>query len=234
VKRLREAGAIILAKANLGEMGSPNSRSSFGGPSIGRLPSEPYRGFANERTLNGMRIGVIREHMDKKLFTESHAETIDIVERGINDLRGLGATIVDPGPGGALFQSCLEKYIPLYRSRTFVEQHPDLFPVDADGKPSADRIPQLVDMFFDPSLVPGGSSSSQAMVPTRLWRASPSISRSSGTRACAQRSSHISKPAAPVPIRRCARRSINFAPSKKGALKCRILLIQERFESTAR
>jgi amidase len=31
VKRLREAGAIILAKANLGEMGTPNSRSSFGG-----------------------------------------------------------------------------------------------------------------------------------------------------------------------------------------------------------
>jgi amidase len=96
--------------------------------------------------------------MDKKLFTESHAETIDIVERGINDLRGLGATIVDPGPGGALFQSCLDKYVPLYRSRTFVEQHPDLFPADASGKPSADRIPQLVDMFFNPSLVPGGST----------------------------------------------------------------------------
>jgi Asp-tRNA(Asn)/Glu-tRNA(Gln) amidotransferase A subunit family amidase len=32
VKRLRDAGAIIVAKANLGEMGTPNSRSSFGGP----------------------------------------------------------------------------------------------------------------------------------------------------------------------------------------------------------
>src|SRR5262249_3899620 len=32
VKRLRDAGAIILAKANLGEMATPNSRSSFGGP----------------------------------------------------------------------------------------------------------------------------------------------------------------------------------------------------------
>jgi Asp-tRNA(Asn)/Glu-tRNA(Gln) amidotransferase A subunit family amidase len=72
--------------------------------SIGRLPSKPYRSFANERTLNGMRIGVIREHMDKKLFSESHVETIDIVERGINDLRGLGAIIVDPGPGGRCFR----------------------------------------------------------------------------------------------------------------------------------
>src|ERR1700674_802973 len=249
VKRLREAGAIILAKANLGEMGTPNSRSSFGGPfcnpydterspgtssggsgssvaanlvtcsigeetggsihhpaknnslvglaptqelvsrdgmigaalntrvgplcrtvkdvarvldaiagydpkdeltafSVGRLPSEPYRSFANEQTLNGMRIGVIREHMDKKLFTESHVETIEIVERGINDLRGLGATIVDPGPGGALLQSCIDKYAPLYRNRAFIEQYPNLFPVDADGKPSTDRIPLLLDMFF--------------------------------------------------------------------------------------
>jgi amidase len=259
VKRLRDAGAIILAKANLGEMGTPNSRSSFGGPfcnpydterspgtssggsgssvaanlvtcsigeetggsihhpaknnslvglaptqelvsrvgmigaalntrvgplcrtvkdvarvleviagydpqdeltafNIGRLPSEPYRNFANERTLNGMRIGVIREHMDKKLFTESHVETIEIVERGINDLRGLGATIVDPGPGGALLQSCIDKYVPLYRNRAFIEQFASLFPLDANGKPLTDRIAQLVDMFFDPSLVPPGST----------------------------------------------------------------------------
>ena len=34
VKRLRDAGAIILAKANLGEMGTANSRSSFGGLSV--------------------------------------------------------------------------------------------------------------------------------------------------------------------------------------------------------
>ena len=32
VKRLRDAGAILVAKSNLGEMGTPNSRSSFGGP----------------------------------------------------------------------------------------------------------------------------------------------------------------------------------------------------------
>ena len=230
VKRLREAGAIIIAKANLGEMGTPNSRSSFGGPfcnpydterspgtssggsgssvaanlvtcsigeetggsihhpaknnslvglaptqelvsrdgmlaaglntrvgplcrtvkdaarvleviagydpkdeltafSVGRLPSEPYRSFANERTLNGMRIGVIREHMDKKVLNEADVETIDITERAVGDLRRLGATIVDPGAGGALFQGCIDKYVPLYRNRVFIEQYPNLFPV---------------------------------------------------------------------------------------------------------
>jgi amidase len=259
VKRLREAGAIILAKANLGEMGTPNSRSSFGGPfcnpydterspgtssggsgssvsanlvtcsigeetggsihhpaknnsivglaptqelvsragmvgaalntrvgplcrtvkdaarvleviagydprdeltafSVGRLPAEPYRSFANEHTLNGMRIGVIREHMDKKAFNEADVEPIDLAEHAISDLRQLKATIVDPGEGGALFQSCLDNYVPLYRNRVFIEQFPNLFPADLSGKPSTDRIAQLVDMFFDPSLVPAGST----------------------------------------------------------------------------
>src|SRR5437016_2763068 len=257
VKRLREAGAIILAKANLGEMGTPNSRSSFGGPfcnpydttrspgtssggsgasvganlvtcaigeetggsihhpaknnslvglaptqelvsrdgmvgaalntrvgplcrtvkdaarvleviagydpkdeltafSVGRLPAEPYRSFANERRLDGIRIGVIREHMDKKLFNEADVESIDIIERAISDLRRLGATIVDPGPGGALFQSCVDKYAPIYRNRNFIEQFPNLFPVDPNGKPASDRTSQLVEMFFNPSLVPDG------------------------------------------------------------------------------
>jgi Asp-tRNA(Asn)/Glu-tRNA(Gln) amidotransferase A subunit family amidase len=259
VKRLRDAGAIILAKANLGEMGTPNSRSSFGGPfcnpydtqrtpgtssggsgssvaanlvtcaigeetggsihhparnnslvglaptqelvsragmigaalntrvgplcrtvkdaagvldviagydpqdeltafSVGRLPSEPYRSFANEHTLNGMRVGVIREHMDKKSFNEADVESIDLAERAIGDLGRLGATIVDPGPGGALFQSCIDKYVPFSRNRVFIQQFPTLFPLDANGKPLTDRITQLVDMFFDPSRVPSGST----------------------------------------------------------------------------
>jgi amidase len=259
VKRLREAGAIILAKANLGEMATPNSRSSFGGPfcnpydtqrspgtssggsgssvaanlvtcsigeetggsihhpaknnsivglaptqelvsrdgmvgaalntrvgplcrtvkdaarvleviagydpkdeltafSIGRLPSELYRSFANEKTLNGIRIGVIREHMDRKVFNEADVEAIDLTERAIGDLRRLGATMIDPGAGGALFESCIDKHVPLYRNRVFIEQFPNLFPADASGKPSTDRIGQLLDMYFDPSLVPAGST----------------------------------------------------------------------------
>jgi amidase len=257
VKRLRDAGAIILAKANLGEMGTPNSRSSFGGPfcnpydtqrspgtssggsgssvganlvtcsigeetggsihhpaknnslvgiaptqelvsrdgmlasgintrvgplcrtvkdaarvldviagydpkdeltafSVGRLPVEPYRNFANEKTLNGMRIGVIREHMDKKVLNEADVSAIDLTERAIDDLRRLGATIADPGAGGALFQSCMDKYAPLYRNRVFTEEYPKLFPADSNGKASTDRIATLVDMFFNPSLVPPG------------------------------------------------------------------------------
>jgi Asp-tRNA(Asn)/Glu-tRNA(Gln) amidotransferase A subunit family amidase len=257
VKRLRDAGAIIIAKANLGELGTPNSRSSFGGPfcnpydterspgtssggsgasvganlvtcaigeetggsihhpaknnslvglaptqelvsrvgmigaglntrvgplcrtvqdaarvleviagydpqdeltafNVGRLPGEPYRSFASERTLNGIRIGVIREHMDRQAFNQADAEAIDLTERGIDDLRRLGATIVDPGAGGALLQSCIDKYVPLYRNRAFMEQFASMFPLDSNGKPATDRIAQLADMFSDPSRVPPG------------------------------------------------------------------------------
>src|SRR5262249_15735335 len=257
VKRLREAGAIILAKANMGEMGTPNSRSSFGGPfcnpydttrtpgtssggsgasvaanlvtcsigeetggsihhpaknnnivglaptqelvsrdgmigaalntrvgplcrtvidtarvleviagydpkdeltafSLARVPSEPYRNFANERSLNGIRIGVIREHMNKKLFNAADIESIDIADRAIEDLRRLGAMIIDPGPEGALFQNCIDKYATLYRNRMFIEQFPNVFPVDSSGKPVLDNISLLVDMFFNASLVPVG------------------------------------------------------------------------------
>src|ERR1700693_404915 len=105
-----------------------------------------------------MRIGVIREHMDKKVLNDADGEAIDLTERAIGDLRQLGATIVDPGAGGALLQSCMDKYVPLYRNRVFIEQFANLFPLDANGKPLTDRISQLVDMFFNPSLVPAGST----------------------------------------------------------------------------
>ena len=124
--------------------------------SVGRLPSEPYRSFANERSLNGIRIGVIREHMNKKLFNDADVESIDIADRAIDDLRRLGATIIDPGPDGALFQTCVDKYAPLYRNRAFIEQFPSVFTADSSGKPASDNVARLVDMFFDPSLVPAG------------------------------------------------------------------------------
>jgi amidase len=123
---------------------------------IGRLPEKPYPSFAEERSLKGLRIGVVREFMNKELFTQADAQSIDIVERGIADLRKLGATIVDPGPGGALFQDCIKRYQPSADSDQFIAQFPKLFPADAAGKPSSDHIPLLVAMSADPKLFPDG------------------------------------------------------------------------------
>ena len=251
IKKLRAAGAIILAKANLGEGGSQRSRSSFGGTlcnpydttrspgsssggsgssvaanfvtcsigeetggsilhparngsavglaptqqlvsqdgmigkgfnhrvgpicrnvkdaarvleviagydpadeitafSVGRLPAQPYSSFANEKRLDGLRIGVVREFMDKDLFTPAAHQPIDIADKAIDELRRLGATIVDPGPHGALFQECVDKNVPLYRNKLFIKQFPALFPEGAD------HIATLVDMYVDPSRVPAG------------------------------------------------------------------------------
>jgi Asp-tRNA(Asn)/Glu-tRNA(Gln) amidotransferase A subunit family amidase len=122
--------------------------------STGRKPPQPYPSFAKTGRLDGYRIGVVREYMDKALFTVADAETIDIVDRAIGDLRKLGATIVDPGPHGALFQGCVDKYAPKWQNQQFVAQFPDQFPVGAGGGPAGDNISTLLDMFFNPSLVP--------------------------------------------------------------------------------
>lgn len=116
--------------------------------SIGRTPKEGYTSFARPAALKGVRIGVIREYMDKHLFTQADEESIDIVDRAIDDLKGTGATIVDPGPGGALFQPCLDEYLPQNLNASFTGQFPNLFPAGAD------HVPLLVDMYVNPSRVP--------------------------------------------------------------------------------
>jgi Asp-tRNA(Asn)/Glu-tRNA(Gln) amidotransferase A subunit family amidase len=116
--------------------------------SVGRIPNGGYAGAARETSLTGIRIGVVREYMDKRLFTKADEETIDIVDRAIDDLRRLGATIIDPGPQGALFQTCIEAHIPRNLNALFIKEFPSLFP------PGADQIKVLTDMDVDPSLVP--------------------------------------------------------------------------------
>lgn len=121
--------------------------------SIGREPGQPYASFAGpletDQPLAGLRIGVVREYMDKRLFTVADRQSIDIVERGIADLRKLGATIVDPGPGGALFQDCVARYAPSTLSGLYTKQFPQLFPAGAD------HIPKLLELYFDPAKSPG-------------------------------------------------------------------------------
>jgi amidase len=121
---------------------------------IGRKPAKPYASFAAAQRLDGLRIGVVREYMARKLFSRADEESIDIVERAIVDLRKLGATIVDPGPEGALFQGCLAHYAPELLNSAFTRQYRDRFPVDAAGKPQGDLIAGLLDLWADPASVP--------------------------------------------------------------------------------
>jgi Asp-tRNA(Asn)/Glu-tRNA(Gln) amidotransferase A subunit family amidase len=125
---------------------------------VGRLPPQPYQSYATVQSLAGLRIGVMREYMNKALFTAADEQSIDIVDAALSDLRKAGATLVDPGTGGALFQECVARYAPSAANALFVRQFPKLFPVGADGKPTADHVALLVKMFSDTKLFPDGPS----------------------------------------------------------------------------
>jgi Asp-tRNA(Asn)/Glu-tRNA(Gln) amidotransferase A subunit family amidase len=94
--------------------------------SVGRLPKKPYASYAKTKRLDGIRIGVLREFgMDKAMVSSvAHYQAIDLIEKALVDLRALGATIVDPGPGKGLFQSCVDRFVPAWRNRLFTSQFP--------------------------------------------------------------------------------------------------------------
>jgi amidase len=124
---------------------------------VGRAPAQPYADSVRQKSLKGLRIGVLREYMDGKLFTAADAESIAIVERALPVLESLGAELVDPGAAG-LFDACVRKYGPSAQNELFTRQFPERFPVDAGGKPAADHVPVLVSMFFDTSRFPDSIS----------------------------------------------------------------------------
>jgi len=126
--------------------------------SVGRRPSRPYASFATAQRLDGLRIGVVREYLNKTLFSKADEQSIDLVDRAIADLRTLGATVIDPGPGGSLFQTCVAKSAPRLLNASFTRQFREVFPFDDAGQPSGDHIAKLLELAADPSRVPEGLS----------------------------------------------------------------------------
>jgi len=122
--------------------------------SVGHLPAQPYQSFTHAATLKGMRIGILREYMDRAVATKADLQNIAMAEQAVEDLRALGATIVDPGPEG-LFTPYIRRYYPVLTNASYAKANPALFPVDADGKPTTDQVATLVMLGMDPSKVPG-------------------------------------------------------------------------------
>src|SRR5688572_4312902 len=133
-------------------------KDEFTALGVGRTPRTTYlassQAPAGVRPLAGLRIGGVREDMNRKLLARADEESIDLVERAIAELSKLGATIVGPGPEGALFQRCIARSAPQLLSAAFARQNRPLFPVDAAGQPQGDHIATLVDLRADPSRVP--------------------------------------------------------------------------------
>src|SRR5687767_4800099 len=53
---------------------------------VGRTPAKPYASFASTQRLDGVRIGVVREYMNRKLLAKADEQSIDLFERAIADL----------------------------------------------------------------------------------------------------------------------------------------------------
>jgi Asp-tRNA(Asn)/Glu-tRNA(Gln) amidotransferase A subunit family amidase len=90
--------------------------------------------------------------MDKSLFSVDDVQDIDLADKAIGVLKQLGATIVDPGEHGALFQSCVDQYVPKALNQQFVPQFPASFPAGTDQNST------LVAMGQNPALVPHTAS----------------------------------------------------------------------------
>ena len=121
---------------------------------VGRIPQQPYEAFAAPGRLEGLRIGVVREYMDLERFTPADEEAIRLVSAAAGELAALGATVVDPGPGGALFDGCVARYQPLLYDRQFTSAHPDRFPRSDTGEPVGNHIEALIELSLNPTRVP--------------------------------------------------------------------------------
>src|SRR5687768_2104474 len=87
-------------------------KDEFTALSVGRTPRTTYLEATNARSLAGLRIGVVREYLNRTLLTQADTESVDLVDRAIGVLKKLGARVVDPGPEGALFQPCIARTAP--------------------------------------------------------------------------------------------------------------------------
>ncbi|HVG72925.1 MAG TPA: amidase [Vicinamibacterales bacterium] len=159
----------------LGAVIGYDAKDPFTAFSVGRLPAQPLETYAKGGQLEGIRIGVVREYMDVRLFTKRDEAVIGVVDRAVTDLRRTGATIVDPGAGGALFTTCFQKYVPQAFGKLFTALHPELFPVDAAGRPTADHLAKLVELTQHPERVPLSISirqlpGAQAIGDSPYWR----------------------------------------------------------------
>ncbi|HEX5281623.1 MAG TPA: amidase family protein [Micropepsaceae bacterium] len=107
--------------------------------SVGHLPAGGYIAFANGASLQGMRIGVVREFM--QVFTQADANSVGIAEQAIADLKKAGATIIDPGPKGALFAQAIGEIVPALDAPTLVELSRQTPAPDLTIRLLADREP---------------------------------------------------------------------------------------------
>ena len=101
--------------------------------------SWPYDAFADNASLAGVRIGVVREFM--QVHSKADEDAVRIATDALGDLAKAGATIIDPGSeGGALFKDAIAEIVPSLDTATLSAVYKELFATDM---PFVDRTVQI-------------------------------------------------------------------------------------------
>ncbi len=113
--------------------------------SVGRMPRDSYPSFAERPSLEGLRIGVVREFMQP--FTKADEDSVRVANEALAELERLGAVLVDPGPQGQLFKDAIAELVPSLDSTPLVSTFRELFA-------GTGQIEQLLDVSRDSGVMP--------------------------------------------------------------------------------
>src|SRR5437773_5753717 len=119
-RSVKDAATVLTALAGY------DPRDAATADSVGRMPGRAYESFAENADLKGLRIGVVREFM--QVFTKADEDSVRIADQALSDLAKAGATIVDPGPHGALFKDAIAEIMPALDAPTLAAVYKELFP----------------------------------------------------------------------------------------------------------
>ena len=123
-RTVRDAAVVLDAVAGY----DPRDPATAAG--YGQVPGQPYRDNADNADLHGVRLGVVREFM--KAHTKADEDSVAIAEMALGDLVKAGATLIDPGPGGALFEDALGEILPTLDSPALAALFPEALPAGTD------------------------------------------------------------------------------------------------------
>jgi len=123
-RTVKDAATVLAAVAGY------DPRDPATAASDGQVPSRPYPDNADMASLRGVRLGVVREFM--KPHTEADEDSVALAEAALRDLAKAGATLVDPGAGGALFHDALAEILPALDAPTLAAVFAEAFPPGTD------------------------------------------------------------------------------------------------------
>jgi Asp-tRNA(Asn)/Glu-tRNA(Gln) amidotransferase A subunit family amidase len=123
-RTVKDAATVLAAVAGY------DPRDPATAASDGQVPGRPYPDNADNVSLHGVRLGVVREFM--QIHTKADEDSVAIAEAALRDLAKAGATLVDPSPEGALFGDALAEILPALDAPTLAAVFAEAFPPGTD------------------------------------------------------------------------------------------------------